>query len=337
MKTVYMTAAGGPEVLSYADAPDPHIKSPTEALVRLKAAGLNPVDVKQRGRGTWYPSTPPVILGIDGAGVVEKTGAGVKRFRPGDEVFFAHGGFGKEPGNYAEYAVVDERFLARKPKCVSFAEAAAAPSSLISAWEALFLHGKLQRGETVLIQAGAGGVGHLAVQLAREAGIRVCTTVNTEEKAELVKALGAERAIFYEKTDFVKECLEWTGGAGVDCAVDLVGGKSFFRAFSALRFYGRVVTLLGPDPKSDPKSADWTEARMRNLTVSFYLMFVPMYYGLDAHIERQAGVLASCAELLDRKEIGVHVSRTFPLREAADAHRLLEKGDTTGKIVLVMG
>jgi NADPH2:quinone reductase len=111
-----------------------------------------------------------------------------------------------------------------------------------------------------------------------------------------------------------------------------VGGKSFFRAFSAIRFYGRIVTLLGPDPKS----ADWTEARMRNLTVSFYLMFVPMYYGLDAHIERQAGILASCAELLDRKKIRVHVSRTFPLREAADAHRLLEKGDTTGKIALVM-
>jgi NADPH2:quinone reductase len=327
-----MTACGGPEVLSYTEAPDPEIKSPTEVLVRLKAAGLNPVDVKQRGRGTWYPSTPPVILGIDGAGVVEKTGGAVKRFKIGDEVFFAHGGYGKEPGNYAERAVVDERFLARKPKGVSFAEAAAAPSSLISASEALFLHGKLQRDEKVLIQAGAGGVGHLAVQLAREAGARVAATVNTDEKAELVRMLGAERAILYEKIDFVKECLDWTGGVGVDCVVDLVGGKSFFRAFSALRFYGRIVTLLGPDPKS----ADWTDARMRNLTVSFYLMFVPMYYGLNAHIERQAGVLASCAGLLERKKVRVHVSRTFSLREAADAHRLLEKGDTTGKIVLVM-
>jgi NADPH2:quinone reductase len=140
-----------------------------------------------------------------------------------------------------------------------------------------------------MIQAGAGGVGHLAVQLAREAGARVAATVNTEEKAELVRSLSAEKAVFYERTDFVKECLDWTGGTGVDCAVDLVGGKSFFRALSAIRFYGRIVTLLGPDQKS----ADWTEARMRNLTVSFYLMFVPMYYGLDAHIERQAGILAT--------------------------------------------
>jgi NADPH:quinone reductase len=332
MKTVLMTAPGGPEVLSYTDAPDPKIKSPYDVLVRIKAAGLNPVDTKQRGRGTWYPGSLPAILGIDGAGVVEKSGGAAKRFVPGDEVFFAHGGFGKEPGNYAEYTVVQERFLARKPKGVSFAEAAAAPSSLISASEVLFLHGKLQRSETVLIQAGAGGVGHLAVQLAREAGARVIATVNTDEKAELVRSLGAERAVFYERTDFVKECLEWTGGAGVDCAVDLVGGKSFFKAFSAVRFYGRVVTLLGPDPKS----ADWAEARMRNLSVSFYLMFVPMYYGLDAHIERQAGILSSCAELLDGKKIRVHVSRTFPLREAAEAHRLLERGDTTGKIVLVM-
>ena len=332
MKTVYMTAPGGPEALSYTEVPDPTIKSPSDVLVRIKAAGLNPVDAKQRGRGTWYPGALPAILGIDGAGVVEKTGGAVKRFAPGDEVFFAHGGFGKEPGNYAEYTVVQERFLARKPKSVSFAEAAAAPSSLISASEALFFLGRLQRGETVLIQAGAGGVGHLAVQLAREAGARAAATVSTDEKAEFVRSLGAEKAIFYKRTDFVKECLEWTGGDGVDCAVDLVGGKSFFRTFSAVRFYGRVVTLLGPDPKS----ADWTEARMRNLSVSFYLMFVPMYYGLDTHIERQAGVLSSCAGLLDGKKIRVHVGRTFPLREAADAHRLLEKGDTSGKIVLVM-
>jgi NADPH2:quinone reductase len=332
MKTVYMTACGGPEVLSYTVAPDPTVETPTDVLVRVKAAGLNPVDAKQRGRGTWYPGKLPAILGIDGAGVVEKIGRAVKRFAPGDEVFFAHGGYGKEPGNYADHAVVGERFLARKPEGVSFVEAAAAPSSLITASEALFFHAKLQKGETVLIQAGAGGVGHLAVQLAREAGARVITTINTEEKAKLAKSLGAERAVFYERNDFVKECLDWTGGAGVDCAVDLVGGKSFFRSFSAVRFYGRVVTLLGPDPKS----ADWTEARMRNITVSFYLMFVPMYYGLDAHIDRQAEILASCAGLLERKRIRVHVSGTFPLREAAEAHKLLEKGDTTGKIVLVM-
>ena len=145
MKTVYMTACGGPEVLSYTEAPDPAITSPMEVLVRIRAAGLNPVDVEQRGRGTWYPGALPAILGIDGAGVIEKIGGAVKRFAPGDEVFFAHGGYGKEPGNYAEYTVVQERFLARKPKGISFPEAAAAPSSLISASEALFLHGKLQR------------------------------------------------------------------------------------------------------------------------------------------------------------------------------------------------
>jgi NADPH2:quinone reductase len=332
MRAVTMTAPGGPEVLSCKEVPDPEIASPTDVLVRVRAAGLNPVDAKQRGRGTWYPGTLPAILGIDGAGVVLATGGSAKRFAPGDEVYFAHGGYGKEPGNYAELAVVDERFLSRMPRGLSFAEAAAAPSSLVTAWESLHDRGLVEKGQRVLIQAGAGGVGHLAVQLAREAGVRVATTVSTVEKADFVTKLGAEKVIYYEKTDFARECLDWTGGEGVDCAIDLAGGRSFFKTFSAVRLYGRVVALLGPDPKH----ADWTEARMRNITVCFYLMFVPMYFNLADRISRQVDILERCAALLETKRIAVHVSGTFPLREAAEAHRLLERGDTTGKIVLVM-
>ena len=330
MKAVQMTAVGGPEVLRYVEVSDPVLGGERDLLVKVKASGINPVDAKQRGRGTWYPSTPPVILGIDGAGIVEKTGAGVKRFRPGDEVYFAFGGYGKEPGTYAQYAVVDERLASRKPKCVSFNEAGAAASSLITAWECLFDQGGLKKNETVLIQAGAGGVGHLAVQLARQTGARVCVTVNSREKADLAKKLGAEEAILYEKTDFVKAVLDWTGGKGVDCAIDLVGGETFFKTFAAVRFYGRIVTLLGPDPKS----ANWTEARMRNLVVGFYLMISPMYYGLGERIDHQTRILDRCTALFAKKRLAVHVGRTFPLAEAAEAHRFLEKGEAMGKIVL---
>ena len=223
MKAVLMKDIGGPEVLSYEDIPEPEIKSETEILVKLKATGLNPVDVKQRGRGTWYPNELPAILGLDASGIVEDTGKAVEKFTPGDEVYFAYGGVGKEPGNYAEYAVVEERFVAPKPKSISFVEAAAAPSGLITSWDCLFFHGGLRQNQHVIVHAGAGGVGHMAVQLARLKGAHVCTTVANDEQVDFVSKLGADRIVHYQKSDFVKEALEWTREQGVDLVVDLVG------------------------------------------------------------------------------------------------------------------
>ncbi len=332
MKAVQMTRAGGPDVLSYGEVPDPVLQSDTGLLIRVKAAGVNPVDAKQRGRGTWYPGSLPAILGLDGSGVVVKTGSKVRGFKEGDEVYFAYGGIGKEPGTYAESIVVEERSAARKPRALSFAEAAAAPCALITAWDGLFHLGRLQKGETVLVQAGAGGVGHLAVQLAALHGARVCATVGSEEKAELVRRLGAEKAVLYKKQDFVEEALSWTAGRGVDLAVDLVGKETFFKTHRAVRVYGRLAAMLGPDPAH----ADWQEARLRCLTVCFYLMFSPMYFGLPEHQQRQTGILKQAAALFESGRLSVHVSKTFPLREAAEAHRLIERGDATGKIVLLV-
>jgi len=325
-----MTSPGGLEVLAYGEVPVPALRSDTELLVRIRAAGVNPMDAKQRGRGTWYPGTLPAILGADGAGIVEETGPRVLGFKPGDEVYFVHGGLGKEPGTYAEYVVIEERFAARKPANLSFTEAAAAPLSLITAWEALFDLGRLQKAETVLIHAGAGGVGHLAVQLAALHGARVCATVSTQEKEDFVRALGAEMLIRYRERSFVEESLAWTNAAGVDLALDLVGGQTFYQTFGAVRFYGRMVTMLGPVPKN----ADWQPARLRGLTVSFYLMFSPGFYDLVDQQKRQTGVLERAAELFEKGKLSVKVSRTYPLREAAEAHRAIERGDTMGKIVL---
>jgi NADPH2:quinone reductase len=163
MKAVLMTAAGDPEVLQLQEVSDPMIQTYTEILVRLHAAGVNPIDTKLRQRGTFYPDQMPAILGCDGAGVVEAVGANVQRFRVGDEVYFCGGGLGAKLGNYAEMAVVDEQFVAHKPTSLSFAEAAAAPLVLITAWEALYDRGRLEPGQRVLIHAGAGGVGHVAI------------------------------------------------------------------------------------------------------------------------------------------------------------------------------
>ena len=159
MKAVFMTAPGNPEVLQLQEVVKPTRLDSRKILVSLVAAGVNPIDTKLRQRGTFYPEQMPAILGCDGAGVVEAVGTGVKRFRPGDEVFFCYGGLGSQQGNYAEYTIVDERFVALKPVSVSFVEAAAAPLVLITAWEALYERGRLQPGERVLIHGGAGGVG----------------------------------------------------------------------------------------------------------------------------------------------------------------------------------
>ena len=150
MRAVVMEKQGGPEVLTLQKVEKPSVIGPGEILVRVKAAGVNPIDAKQRKRGTVYKAEPPLILGCDCAGTVEEKGSEVKRFSAGDDVFFMHGGIGKEPGNYAEYTVIDERYAARKPLGVSFEEAGSAPLAFLTAWESLFERGGLQKGQTVL-------------------------------------------------------------------------------------------------------------------------------------------------------------------------------------------
>jgi NADPH2:quinone reductase len=332
MKAVLMTAPGNPEVLQLQDVTNPGVPvGETELLVRLRAAGVNPIDTKLRKRGTFYPDQMPAILGCDGAGIVEAVGAGVKKFRVGDEVYFCNGGLGAHQGNYAEYTTVDERFAAHKPTSVSFAEAAAAPLVLITAWEALYERGRLEPGEKVLIHAGAGGVGHVAIQLAKLKGANVCTTVSSQEKANFVKQLGADYPILYKQTDFVQAALDWTGGEGVDLAFDTVGGETFHKTFPAVRIYGDIVTILEPDANTV-----WKTARNRNLRIGLELMLTPMLQGILEAQQHHADILAECAKYIDAGKLKIHVSQELPLAEAAKAHQLIESGSTTGKIVLVI-
>ena len=332
MKAVLMTAAGEPEVLQLQEVPDPMIHTYTEILVRLHAAGVNPIDTKLRKRGTFYPDQMPAILGCDGAGVVEAVRANVQRFRVGDEVYFCAGGLGAKLGNYAEMAVLDERFVAHKPASLSFAEAAAAPLVLITAWESLYDRGRLEPGQKVLIHAGAGGVGHVAIQLAKLRGAEVCTTVGSQEKARLVRQLGADNPILYKQTDFVQAVLDWTGGEGVNLAFDTIGGKIFYDTFPAVRLYGDVVTILEPDPAH----FNWKTARSRNLRISLELMLTPLLEGLVAAQQHQADILQQCATWIDEGRLKIHLGQTFPLQDAAAAHKALETGSTTGKIALII-
>ncbi|WP_414621029.1 zinc-dependent alcohol dehydrogenase family protein [Calothrix sp. CCY 0018] len=332
MKAVLMTAPGSPEVLQLREIANPLPLQNTELLVRLKAAGVNPIDTKLRKRGTFYPDKLPAILGCDGAGIVEAVGSEVKRFRVGDEVYFCNGGIGGHQGNYAEFTTVDERFVAAKPKSVSFVEAAAAPLVLITAWEALYERGRLSPGEKVLIHAGAGGVGHVAIQLAKLKGADVCTTVSTQEKADFVKQLGADYAINYQENDFVKAVLDWTNGEGVDLAFDTVGGETFEKTFAAIRIYGDIVTILQPSDKTN-----WKVARQRNLRIGLELMLTPMLQGMVEAQVHHGKILAECGNWMDEGKLKVCVNRTFGLAEVGKAHELLEAGSMIGKLVIGIG
>jgi NADPH:quinone reductase len=237
MRAVLMTAAGGPEVLQVAKLPEPEITGHHDVRVQLRAAGINPVDYKLRSGGT-LGGTPPAVLGWDGAGVVESIGPAVTRVRPGDEVYFCDGGFGPVPGTYQEVKIVDERYLARKPERLSFAEAAAAPLVTITAWEALRERARVTQRQSVLVQAGAGGVGHMSVQIARLAGTQVATTVTPGPKAELAASLGAQLCIDYTRQDVGAKLRGWTGTDGADVVHDTVGGRTFTASFSLVRPYG---------------------------------------------------------------------------------------------------
>ena len=330
MRAVEMTAVGGPDVLHLVEVPEPEITGEHDVKVRLRAAGINPADAKQRASGA-IGGQLPVVLGADGAGVVEGIGSGVTRFSAGDEVYFCDGGFGT-PGTYQKVRIVDERFLARKPERLSFVEAAAAPLVTITAWEALRERARVSRDAFVLVQAGAGGVGHMSVQIAQLAGARVATTVSPGPKTNLAASLGAELCIDYTSEDVGVRVRDWTGADGADVVHDTVGGRTFTACFSLTRPYGDLVSNV-ESPWVDEAIQAMHE---RNLRVSFTWMPAPMVFGWDAQRERQRGILEQAAVHFDARELRVHVGATFPLERAADAHRALEAGQIIGKTVLTM-
>jgi NADPH:quinone reductase len=330
MRAMVMTAVGGPEVLQVADLPDPEISGEHDVLVRVRAASINPADYKQRSHGTGGPL--PVVLGSDGAGVVQAMGPAVTRVAAGDEVFFCDGGFASLPGTYTELKVVDERYLALKPQRLSFVEAAAAPLVTITAWEALRERARIGTGQFALVQAGAGGVGHMSVQIARLAGAHVATTVKAGPKAQLASSLGAELCIDYSREDVGAKLRGWSGMDGADVVHDTVGGKTFTACFSLVRPYGDLVSNV----ESPWEDEAITAMHNRNLRVSFTWMPAPLVFGWPEHRQRQREILEQAAIHFDAGDLRVEVGATFPLEDAADAHRALEAGQITGKAVLTM-
>ncbi|MEJ2142901.1 MAG: zinc-dependent alcohol dehydrogenase family protein [Gammaproteobacteria bacterium] len=329
MKAIHMREAGDISVLQYVDIEEPVLQSPTEVKVKLFAAGVNPIDTKIRATAGYYPDQLPAVLGCDGAGVIVETGDEVKNFNSGDEVWFCHGGLGNEQGNYAEYNVLDESLLSRKPATLDFKQAAVGPLVLITAWEALYDQVYLNKDNTILIHAGAGGVGHVAIQLAKRTGARVFTTVHGDEKKKLVKQLGADEIIDYQQEDMVEKINALTAGKGVDVVFDTVGADTFRQSLNCLAYRGEIVTLL--DPGTD---VVWKEARIRNIKMVFELMLTPMVRYLPAARQHQVEILNQCASLIDSGELQLLLSETYKLEDAAKAHTAIEMGHTLGKIAL---
>lgn len=334
MRAMVMSGPGTPEVLTLQEIDRPEISEPDQILVRLMAAGVNPIDTKLRERGLYFPDGLPAILGCDGAGIVESAGSEVKRFQAGDHVYYCYGGLGQKSGSssvgsYAEYAVVDQAYAAMKPSVLGFDEAAAAPLVLITAWEALFDRARIGSGQKVFIHAGAGGVGHVAIQLAKIAGCQVATTVSSDEKAAFAGELGADLVINYREEDVAEALLAWTEGVGVNVAFDTVGGDAFNQLIPAMAHYSDMVTIL-----QLPDDADWKGLRLKNIRVSQELMLSPMVYDLREAAEHQADILEQCTQLFEENKLSVFISDVLPLEDAAKAHVMIEKGGMTGKIVL---
>jgi NADPH2:quinone reductase len=330
MQSIVMTAVGTPDVLKFQDSPEPEITQPTDIKVKLHAAGVNPVDTKVRSNGLFYDNALPAILGCDGAGEVIEIGSAVSRFNIGDKVWFCHGGLGREQGNYAQYNVLDERWASLMPQSYSFIEAAASPLVMITAWGALFDRGGLVAGQTVLIHGGAGGVGHIAIQLAKLKGARVITTVSSEQKSDFVKRLGADEVILYNEHNFVDAVNTLTNGKGADVVFDTVSAAVFKESIAATAHFGRLITLLDPDELS------LAEARMRNLLIGFELMLTPMLRDLPEARDKHIAILKQCAIFADEGLLKPHISEVLPLQQAAKAHELIEQKHTSGKIVLAI-
>jgi NADPH:quinone reductase-like Zn-dependent oxidoreductase len=298
-----------------------------QVLVKIKASGVNPLDTKIRvGKAAHAKRTLPAVLGLDLAGVVEEVGPGVHDLAPGDEVFGMTGGVGDVQGSLAEYAAVDSRLLARKPAALSMREAAAVPLVFITAWEGLVDRAQVHAGQRVLIHGGAGGIGQVAVQIARARGAEVFATASPS-RLEVVERLGAT-PIDYTTTAVDEYVTKHTGGEGFDVIFDTVGGSVLDASFAAVRTYtGHVVSALGWGTHSIAPLS------FRGATYSGVFTLLPLLTGRGrehhGEIMREAAALADAGALKPQLD-----HRHFTLADVAEAHAAVESGTAQGKVVI---
>ncbi|WP_103349997.1 NADP-dependent oxidoreductase [Amycolatopsis sp. CA-128772] len=309
MRVITQHTLGGPEVLTIVDAPEPRIQ-PTEVLVRVKAIGLNPLEARLRAGEFPLLGAPPFTLGWDISGVVEPASQ-TWRFRPGDEVF-GMPLFPRAANAYAEFVAAPALHLVRKPASLSHVEAAALPIVGLTAWQGLVDLAGVTKGDRVLIHGGGGGVGHVAIQLAKSLGAHVITTAGTG-KRDFVASLGADEIVDYTTTDFAEVV------RNVDVVLDTIGGDTASRSLAVLRPGGQLVTAVAEEDTD--LIARFEAAGMR-------------FSGIA--VDPDPVALRGLAGLVEQGALRVSVQETFPFDRIADAHRLLEGGHLRGKVVLTV-
>jgi NADPH:quinone reductase-like Zn-dependent oxidoreductase len=309
MRAISQDDLGGPEVLKQVELPRPEPRT-NEVLVRVRAAGVNPTDWKHRATGGFL-GRPPYVLGWDVSGVVEAVGIGVAHFKPGDEVYgmlsypFGH-------GSHAEYVAAPARWFAHKPASVDHTQAGALPLVSLTAWQALVENAGLQPGQRVLIHAAAGGVGHVAVQIAKARGAHVIGTASAG-KHEFLRGLGADETIDYRETDFAEAVKD------VDVVLDTIGGDTGMRSLRVLRPGGIVVSIIPMGSSDFPDEAERLGVRALRMLV-----------------DASRSGLEAITELVEAGKLRPEIAGTFPLAEAAEAHRQGETNRTAGKLVLLV-
>ncbi|UUD63688.1 zinc-dependent alcohol dehydrogenase family protein [Pseudomonas seleniipraecipitans] len=318
MKAMILTSFGGPESFELREVPKP-VPQAGQVLVRVHATSINPLDFQVR-RGDYADLVQlPTITGHDVSGVVEKVGPGVTSFVPGDEVWYTPQIF-DGPGSYAEYHVASESIVGKKPASLSHLEAATLTLVGGTAWEALVVRAGLRVGESILVHGGAGGVGHVAIQLAKAIGARVFTTVR-EENFEFARSMGADVLIDYTTEDYVEAVLRETGGRGVDVVFDTIGGDTLTRSPDALAQLGRVVSIV-----DIAKPQNLVQAWGKN--ASYHFVFT----------RQNRGKLDELSALIERGQLRPHVGAVYSLADLALAHARLESpsNDLKGKIAIAV-
>lgn len=326
MRTMIVPQFGPPSVLAPADRPEPAC-GPGDLLLRVHASAVNPVDTKVRSGKFRAPRSLPLIPGYDVCGTIERVGSDVTGFKVGDAVYAFCNIF--RDGSAAELVAVDARAAALKPGSLDAAHAAAVPLVLVTAWEALHTKLRLAPGETVLVQAGAGGVGHVAIQLAKLHGCTVYATASRDDSKQLCADLGADAVIDYKREDLAERARSLTNGKGVDVALDCAGGPSFAAALACVGPEGRIATIVGV-----PVETDLSPLFLRNGSLHTVFIGAPYMHGVST--DRYGTMLTEAAKLLDAGKLRIRVSHTLPLAELAHAHELQETGHTLGKIAITV-
>ncbi|WP_085520631.1 zinc-dependent alcohol dehydrogenase family protein [Tuberibacillus sp. Marseille-P3662] len=298
-------------------------------LIRVAASSVNPLDVgiRKGAPSIFAPELPAVIHG-DVAGVIENVGEGVTQFQPGDEIYACAGGVrGTAGGALADYMLADADLVAHKPHSLSMKEAASLPLVTLTAWEGLIDRANIQAGQKVLIHGGTGGVGHVAIQIAKWAGATVYATASSEDKLAIAKDLGSDHVINY-RAESVQDYVEkYTDGKGFDVVFDTVGGKNLDQSIEAAALYGDVINILSGSEH------DLSLLSPKGITLHGVLMLIPLLHNMKR--DHHGKVLSKAAELVEQGQLRPLVDkRSFNFGEVADAHQYLESGEAIGKVTL---